>query len=108
MLENLNCLFAPLEALGEFGALTDALLSPGAVMACGLDDAQKLHLVSAAARKLGRPLLYVTSNEVAAQRVCEDLGALLVDGIEGDYSSVVGLPVCRLGRMLAQLGVPVL
>ena len=52
MLENLNCLFAPLEALGEFGALTDALLSPGAVMACGLDDAQKLHLVSAAARKL--------------------------------------------------------
>ena len=56
MLENLNCLFAPLEALGEFGALTDALLSPGAVMACGLDDAQKLHLVSAAARKLSMAL----------------------------------------------------
>ena len=80
MLENLNCLFAPLEALREFGALADALSSPGATLACGLDDAQKLHLVAAAAQKLGRPLLYVSSNEVAAQRVCEDLNALLGGG----------------------------
>ena len=32
-------------------------------------------------------------------------GALLVEGIQGDYSSVVGLPVCRLGRMLLDFGV---
>ncbi|OUQ78633.1 Maf family protein [Flavonifractor sp. An100] len=31
-------------------------------------------------------------------------GALLVEGIQGDYSNVVGLPLCLLGRMLAQLG----
>ena len=31
-------------------------------------------------------------------------GALLVEGIQGDYSNVVGLPLCRLGRMLARLG----
>ena len=32
-------------------------------------------------------------------------GALLVSGIQGDYCNVVGLPVYRLGRILAGLGV---
>lgn len=32
-------------------------------------------------------------------------GGLLVDSIEGDFYNVVGLPICRLSRMLAGLGV---
>ena len=35
-------------------------------------------------------------------------GALLVDSIRGDFYNVVGLPICRLGRMLAGFGVKVL
>ena len=31
-------------------------------------------------------------------------GALLVSGIQGDYSNVVGLPVFRLGRILSEFG----
>lgn len=33
----------------------------------------------------------------------QDKGALLIKGIEGDYSNVVGLPVARLARELANM-----
>ena len=35
-------------------------------------------------------------------------GALFVRAIEGDFFNVMGLPVCRLGEMLAKKGVTVL
>jgi septum formation protein len=35
-------------------------------------------------------------------------GALFVRAIEGDFFNVMGLPVCRLGQMLAKKGVPIL
>ena len=38
----------------------------------------------------------------------QERGALLVSGIRGDYFNVMGLPVFRLGRILAQFGVDLL
>lgn len=35
----------------------------------------------------------------------QEYGSLLVEGIRGDYFNVVGLPICRLGRILARFGV---
>lgn len=38
----------------------------------------------------------------------QGVGALLVEGISGDFFNVMGLPLCRLSRMLEGLGVRLL
>ena len=38
----------------------------------------------------------------------EGIGALLVEGIRGDYFNVMGLPVCKLGQILGSFGIKLL
>ena len=54
---------------------------------------------------------YVSTGECddkAGAYAVQGRGSLLVEGITGDYFNVVGLPVCRLGKMLSEFGVKVL
>ena len=38
----------------------------------------------------------------------QDMAALFVERVEGEFYNVVGLPLCRLGQLMRDFGVPVL
>lgn len=51
---------------------------------------------------------YIASGEPmdkAGAYGAQGIGALFVEGIEGDFFNVMGLPLCRLSKMLEKLGV---
>lgn len=61
---------------------------------CPLTDEEMLRYI-----KTGEPM------DKAGAYGIQGRGALLINWIRGDYCNVVGLPLCRLGKMLARFGV---
>lgn len=50
---------------------------------------------------------YIATGECddkAGSYAVQGYGSLIVEGINGDYFNVVGLPLCSLGRMLSEFG----
>jgi len=60
-----------------------------------------------ASRQVDRPLATGESPHVAGAFTPDGLGDWFVEGIEGDPSSVVGIGLPLLRRLLAEIGVPV-
>ena len=75
-----QCLFSPLEKLPAFEQLIEELTRGGTTALYGPDDSQKAHLLAAAQGKLHRPMLILTPNDGLAQRLTEDMNALLDGG----------------------------
>ena len=65
-------------------------------------------LVSFAPLSPQRARAYVATGEPmdkAGAYGIQGRGCVLVEGIRGDYYNVMGLPLCRLGRMLEEFGI---
>jgi septum formation protein len=102
--------------LGELSGRPHRVITGLAVV-----DARRSPIITLAAaettRVVFRPLrpeeidAYVSIGEPmdkAGAYAVQGRGAILVDGISGDYTNVVGLPVPRLAEMLRGLGVEIL
>lgn len=79
--EALRCILTPLEALDHFQDLVKAVEENGLNLAYGLNDSQKAHVLSALQLKTNRPFLVVSPNDISAQKLADDMGALLGGGV---------------------------
>ncbi len=75
--DRFNCLFAPLKTLESFQKLLDGVQKSGVRMLYGPDETQRAHIIAALIHATHRPALVVVSNELAAQRMVENLNLLL-------------------------------
>lgn len=82
----------------------------GVTVACGGKLVTEHEMTSVRFRALSDAdiIRYIATGESmdkAGAYGIQGYGCLLVEGITGDYYNVVGLPVCRLGRILTSFGV---
>ncbi|MBQ3223496.1 MAG: transcription-repair coupling factor [Clostridia bacterium] len=73
----LRCLYEPMEKMDSFQDLSRDVQKGGLQLAYGLDDCQRIHMLCALQGKIGRTLMVVASNDMAAQKIADDMNSLL-------------------------------
>jgi septum formation protein len=68
----------------------------------------KVHFRQLTEAEIARYIATGESADKAGAYAIQGIGACFVSGIEGSYSNVVGLPLCRLTLALKELGVPLM
>ncbi len=81
----------------------------GVTAVCPRGSETEAEVTEVAFRRLSEEALtaYAESGEgddKAGAYAIQGRGALMIEAIRGDYFNVVGLPLCRLGKMLESLG----
>lgn len=91
----------------EHEVFTGVTVMRGADVHCGVERT----LVRFRALTAAEIAAYVATGEPmdkAGAYGAQGVASLFVEGITGDFFNVMGLPMCRLGRMLSNLGVSLL
>jgi septum formation protein len=68
----------------------------------------KVHFRQLTEAEIARYIATGEPADKAGAYAIQGIGACFVNGIEGSYSNVVGLPLCRLTLALKELGVPLM
>ena len=68
-------------------------------------EASKVRFRTLSAREIEAYIATGEPMDKAGAYGAQGLAAVFVEGITGDFFNVMGLPLCRLGKMLAKLGV---
>ena len=106
--QNMPCLVSPSEAEVEAELARTHCVCVGSASESGKFSAPELTFRTLCEEELRTYVRTGEPMDKAGSYGIQGYGAIFVDHLEGDYFSVMGLPLCALARMLAECGVSIL